>query len=70
MEGKNAFLHDKLDREIYVNQPKGFKNVVGIISWYMQSPKNSHLDSAQRILIYVNVTFFFFFFTKEAKMVS
>ena len=36
--------------EIYMNQPNEFENEVGVISQYMQSLKNSHLDEAQQIL--------------------
>ena len=32
MDMKNAFLHGELDREIYINQPNGFENGVGVIS--------------------------------------
>ena len=41
MDVKNVFLHEELAQKIYMNQPKGFKNVVGIISRYMQSPKKT-----------------------------
>ena len=56
MEVKNAFLHEELDGEIYMTQPKSFKNVVGIISWCMQSPKKPHMNAAQQILKYVKST--------------
>ena len=56
MNTKNAFLHEDLNREIYIDQPKEFENGVRIISQYMQSSKKPHLDAAQRILRYVKGT--------------
>ena len=31
MDVKNDLLHEELDSEIYMNQPKGFKNAIGVI---------------------------------------
>ena len=43
----NNLLHEDLDRKIYMNQSKGFKNVIGITNEYMPSPKKPHLGAAQ-----------------------
>ena len=32
MDMKNVFLHGELDQEIYMNQPNGFENEIGVIS--------------------------------------
>ena len=50
---KNVFLPGELDWEIYMNQPNGFENGVGVIGQYMQSPKKRHLDAARQISRYV-----------------
>ena len=43
IDKKNDLLYGKLDRKIYIDQPKIFENRVGVISRYMQSPKNPHI---------------------------
>ena len=52
---KNALLHEK-DREICMNQPKGFENRFRVVSWYMQTLKKPRLDAAWQILQYVKDT--------------
>jgi len=39
-----------------MNQLNGFENGVRIISQYMQSPMNPHLNAARQILRYVKST--------------
>ena len=53
MDMKNIFLHGELDQEIYMNQPNGFENEVGVNSQYMRSLKKPHLDAARQTLRYV-----------------
>ena len=50
---KTIFLHRELDQEIYMNQPNGFENEVGVISQYMRSLKKLPLDAARWTLRYV-----------------
>ena len=52
----NVLLQGELDWEIYMNQPNGFENGVGVISQYMQSAKKLHLDAARQTLRYVKGT--------------
>ena len=67
---KNIFLHRESDREIYMDQPKGFENGVVVISGYMQSLKKPHLDVARQILRYVKSTIDNGFCTEEAENAS
>ena len=53
MDMNNAFLHGELDWEIYMNQPNGFENEVGVISQYMRSLKKLPLDATRWTLRYV-----------------
>ena len=46
----NAFLHGELDGKIYMIQLKEFKNAVGVMNQYMQSPEKPHLNVARQIL--------------------
>ena len=67
MDIKNAFLHEELDGEIYMNRPNEFENEVGVISQYRQSPKKLHLDAAWRILRYDKGTINYDFLYKRSK---
>ena len=64
---KNSFLHGELDWEIYMNQLKKFESAVGVISQYMQNPKNPHLAATRWILRYVKDTINYGILYKRSK---